>query len=372
MNNASNIAHARRHLVLCVADTSRMREEIARNLAFENYAVIEASNCREAISLLEVQRPDLILCDISRSSMEGLELLRYARERRSDLDDVPFLFLTDQTERQYLRDRAVDADCYLNKPIDADRLISAVRTQIAQIERIRGMVHRRSEDDAEGLIRSTTQSQSLLENIGSMFDCLSRGYIVLDSKGRVQSMNRTAKVITGSNDGLILVNEQIGARDQRARSRLSRLIQAVLDRTESSGAMTIPRERARPLVLQIFALESTGHHGAPGVAILVQDPETRPSIDQCIVAQMYRLTRTETKLALAMVDGMRMDQIASSFGVSQSTVAFHLKNLFRKTGTCRQADLIALLIQSAATYQPSTPPRNREAPSRVRRELMYA
>jgi len=37
--------------------------------------------------------------------------------------------------------------------------------------------------------------------------------------------------------------------------------------------------------------------------------------------------------------------------VSQTTIAFHMRNLFRKTGTNRQSGLIALILSGAAAIR---------------------
>lgn len=367
-----SVANMKNPLILFIAGKGRAREETTRNLAREGFTIVEASSLSEATALLQSQQPDLILCSMSLSSADRAELLHCARKTRSDLDDVPLLLLTDRKEREPVYDKIAQVSSDPSEPIDAEALLSAVRSHLIQADRAHSGRLEMNEGNVNNLLGPAHHSLSLLESVGSMFDCISRGYLVLDCRGLVQSMNDTAEAIIESHSGLTVINGKLEATEQLTRARLSRLIQAMLDRSEKSGAMAIPRKSSRPLMLQIFALDSIGQQGAPAVAILIQDPETRPTIDQCIVAQMYSLTRTEVRLALAMVEGMRMDQIATAFGISQSTVAFHLKNLFRKTGTSRQADLIALLIQSAATYRPCKPQRPTAGPARPREKLLYA
>lgn len=346
-----NAVSTHRPLILCVDDDCAERGKIARQLEDAKYAVVEASNGAEAVVALNSQRPDLILCDISMPFMGGCEFLRFVRETRSDLDDVPFLYLTDSSDPIQVQDMSIDADAYLRKPTANDQLLEAIRNQIAKVNRIRRAMHRRIEQGLDGMMQSAPQSQGLLKNIGWMFDSIWRGCIVLDDEGNVRAMNDTAQSIIENADGLAIVDGRLCSADQKEKSRLHHLIRATLDRTEQGGAVAIPRRSARPLLLQVFALNPFDHETSPSVAILIQDPDLRPTIDQNVVAQMYRLTRMETKLALAMVDGMRADKVASSFGISQTTVSFHLRNLFRKTGTNRQADLIALLIQSATSHR---------------------
>ncbi|MBN9324940.1 MAG: hypothetical protein J0H24_24155, partial [Delftia acidovorans] len=50
--------------------------------------------------------------------------------------------------------------------------------------------------------------------------------------------------------------------------------------------------------------------------------------------------------AAALVDGLTTREIADAFGVSIETVRHHLKSIFAKTDTHRQAELVSLLVAS--------------------------
>ncbi len=58
------------------------------------------------------------------------------------------------------------------------------------------------------------------------------------------------------------------------------------------------------------------------------------------------LTPTEARVALLLAQALRSEEVALELGVSASTVAFHLRNLFAKTATGRQADLVALVLSA--------------------------
>lgn len=83
------------------------------------------------------------------------------------------------------------------------------------------------------------------------------------------------------------------------------------------------------------------------VSLFATDPEWRSSDAAEAVAQLYGLSPAETRLALALVRSLRLDEIAEEFGLSRNTVTYTLKNLFRKTETDRQADMISLFIANS-------------------------
>jgi DNA-binding NarL/FixJ family response regulator len=59
----------------------------------------------------------------------------------------------------------------------------------------------------------------------------------------------------------------------------------------------------------------------------------------------YGLTPAELRITQALTQGRKLTQIAADLAVSRSTVAFHMRNIFQKTGTGRQAELVALLLK---------------------------
>lgn len=61
-------------------------------------------------------------------------------------------------------------------------------------------------------------------------------------------------------------------------------------------------------------------------------------------ADRYRLTTAEARVLSALVQcGGGVEAIATSLGLSRSTVKTHLEKLFKKTRTSRQAALVTLV-----------------------------
>ena len=58
------------------------------------------------------------------------------------------------------------------------------------------------------------------------------------------------------------------------------------------------------------------------------------------------MTESEARVASALTLGKTIEQIAVEFGISTITVRSHLKRVFDKTDTRRQADLVRLLLST--------------------------
>ena len=64
-----------------------------------------------------------------------------------------------------------------------------------------------------------------------------------------------------------------------------------------------------------------------------------------MISRRYKLTPTELRVLLAIVEIGGVPEVAEAFGVSTTTVKSHLARLFEKTSTRRQADLVKLVAE---------------------------
>lgn len=65
--------------------------------------------------------------------------------------------------------------------------------------------------------------------------------------------------------------------------------------------------------------------------------------------ELFGLTAAEARFAVALAEGAAVEEIASRLGISMNTARTHLKAILAKTGTNRQAQLVAVLLRSVAT-----------------------
>jgi len=114
--------------ILVVDDEPSMREMLRIVLRKDGYDVLLASNGREALDLLGRERIDLLLSDISMPDVNGVEVLRAAKEASPEI--VAFMmtaFASTSTAVEAMRLGAVD---YFTKPFSMDELRLKVRQQV--------------------------------------------------------------------------------------------------------------------------------------------------------------------------------------------------------------------------------------------------
>lgn len=148
--------------------------------------------------------------------------------------------------------------------------------------------------------------------------------------------------------------------DRRLHQALRRVLDDCENTSDTIECLRLPRDgRHRDLLAMIYPLpdeeEAAPRNGSPddgndpAAIILLSDPERQGQLPKEIVARLFDLTPTEAHIALALAEGWRTADIAHHLGVSITTVNFHLRNLFQKTDTHRQAELVALVLAGSMT-----------------------
>ncbi len=103
--------------ILVIDDESSFREIIARALAKQGFAVVEAAAGKEGLRKALDSVPDLVLCDLLMPGMNGYEELAALR-REQTLAGIPFIVLTGESAPVQLpRGMNLGADDYLTKPV---------------------------------------------------------------------------------------------------------------------------------------------------------------------------------------------------------------------------------------------------------------
>jgi DNA-binding CsgD family transcriptional regulator len=82
----------------------------------------------------------------------------------------------------------------------------------------------------------------------------------------------------------------------------------------------------------------------PAAIVFMSEPPGNVHIAEHHVARQYGLTRAETRLLRALVDGERLQHYADGAGITLNTAKTHLKQVFAKTGSKRQADLVRMFV----------------------------
>ncbi len=113
--------------VLIVDDEAPIREMIAVALEMADYHCLEASNAREAHSLIIDHSPDLILLDWMLPGTSGIELARRLKKDEGT-SEIPIIMLTAKTEEDNkIQGLEIGADDYITKPFSPRELVARLK-----------------------------------------------------------------------------------------------------------------------------------------------------------------------------------------------------------------------------------------------------
>ncbi|MCD9015139.1 response regulator [Parachryseolinea silvisoli] len=112
--------------ILVIEDNPEIRENTAEILELSGFKVVTASSGQEGLAMTYDPMPDIILCDIMMSQIDGYEVIRQLK-RNPLTASIPFVYLTAKVEKDELK-LAMDlgACAYIRKPFDADDLVRTV------------------------------------------------------------------------------------------------------------------------------------------------------------------------------------------------------------------------------------------------------
>ena len=189
--------------------------------------------------------------------------------------------------------------------------------------------------------------------------------VVFDNAGRVLLSNGKAqRLITG--DGLSLHPRQLQALDatehQRLQESITKALEASLQKRPLSGLRytTVSRPSGkRPYQITVKPLSpGLGHYARrPAAAAVIIDPDEEfpVTLERC--QGVFGFTRAEAQVAVGIMQGRSVEQIATAQGNSITTVRNLLKRAFQKAGVTRQNELTRLLINSPLLFDlDSMPP----------------
>ena len=115
--------------ILIAEDDPSTVEMLTILLDLEGYEVVTTSYAKEVLTLLEKERPDVLLMDFHLGQDDGMGVLRAIR-RNPEIAGVPIVVVSGM-ERGWEAEKA-GADIFLMKPFGIDQLVETLRQAMAQ------------------------------------------------------------------------------------------------------------------------------------------------------------------------------------------------------------------------------------------------
>lgn len=176
-------------------------------------------------------------------------------------------------------------------------------------------------------------------------DQLRAGMLVCDGDGRVQWCNRSARALLEAGHGVDQRGGRLRVAHRDDDRRLRGLIAEVAEGRRASAFLTV----GGPRRLHV-ALQSPPERDGNAVFVVLTAAGAGAAMSPAAIASLFGLSAAEASLAAGLVAGQTLEQYAARRGVGIGTVRGQVKQVFAKTGTARQAELVGLMLTSAAAH----------------------
>lgn len=198
-------------------------------------------------------------------------------------------------------------------------------------------------------------ADALGASLSGLLDNMMIGVLCLDWRGMIVQANDRARAILRQGDGLIdragFLHARLAADDLRLRKLLARSLPRSGGQGASSSISVARAHAKRRYGLHVIPLDTRDAGFAMvGVAalLLIVDPETKPRIDAECVAAVLGLTPAEAGVAVALAEGARTKEIATTTRRAEHTVRELTKRVHVKLDISRRADLVRMVLAVSA------------------------
>jgi DNA-binding CsgD family transcriptional regulator len=194
--------------------------------------------------------------------------------------------------------------------------------------------------------RTTAQAATF----GDALDGICAGLFLVDAGGQIVHANASGQAMLAQGVLVRGSGGKLTTYDTRAAQGLNEIFRAAgrdhADLGPQGGAVPLTGRSGEHYVAHVLPLSAGARRlaGAGAVAAMFVQKASRdlPSPHNAI-AKLYKLTPTELRVLSGIVQVGGVPEVAEAMGISASTVKTHLRRLFAKTGTDRQADLVKLV-----------------------------
>ncbi len=191
-------------------------------------------------------------------------------------------------------------------------------------------------------------------DLAEILDGLSTAICLFDTEGRVVHANESCRQILANGNLLAIAGDRIVARNTQA----DRIFRGLFDL--NFGGCAPGRRKVELLTstdgqhylacaFPLTCERSLQRDGATTVLFL-QKASMVPQLATNAIAAAFKLTPSELRVLMAIVELGGVPDIAAKLGIAETTVKTHLGRLFDKTGAGRQADLVKIAAGFAVPF----------------------
>ena len=200
------------------------------------------------------------------------------------------------------------------------------------------------------MVMGSDLDSNLAAAMADTLDGLSAAIFLVDAEGRIVHANMAGHDVLAAGDVLCNAGGRLTGRGPEVDESLRNMFAATEGSDAAIGkgvALPLTARDGRRHVAHVLPLGSGARRrdgaASPAAAAIIIHEAILDASPPEIIAKTFRLTPTELRILLAIVEVGGVPEVAEALGIAETTVRTHLTRLFQKTATGRQADLVKIV-----------------------------
>jgi DNA-binding CsgD family transcriptional regulator len=181
-------------------------------------------------------------------------------------------------------------------------------------------------------------------------DGIGAGIFLVDATGDIVHANAAGHVMLKEASVLHAAGRRLMANDPQTDQTLADIFATAGDEAIRIKGIVVSltardgeQYAAHVLPLISATRKRAGASYAAVAALFVHKTALNTPLPPEAIAKAYKLTPTELRVLLAIVEVGGVPEVSKALGIAETTVKTHLGRLYQKTGLGRQADLVKLV-----------------------------
>lgn len=259
--------------------------------------------------------------------------------------------------------------------VDAEQMFHVMLTrrpyepnyEDAEIELARCFGHH-ARKASDGLLR-VSRLRMIQAGLSGVADDAALGIALLDPPAIVYASDTCKRILASPGAPITPRNDDATAYDGRSAPRLyfPRMVAAAIKdhdfKTTTRLIIDRPDREGRLLVdIKPFPFRGLSPRDQRvGLAVILLDLDQRVLVDEELLQDAYSLTASEARVCSLLANGENVENVSEKLDISPNTARTHIKRIFGKTGSSRQAELVRLLMSTARLRRSERPAAAKDA-----------
>lgn len=180
------------------------------------------------------------------------------------------------------------------------------------------------------------------------FHLLTRGTALFAIDGWQRVVHETGGVADGQSAVLVSARRKLLAFREDEQQRLDEAIVRAVRQPGRQAVVRLTGPSGERCMLQFVPLAGRARDvfgAAVALAVLIGEGVCAQSLaaSREMLRDAFRLTERESRIAVLIGSGKRIEEIARTLGIGIGTIRNHIKSIYSKTGTSRLPELVAFL-----------------------------